>query len=75
MTAWKAAHTAPEEISREKPVLVLVSFSKPPSAPPNWNLVAAYRTKHDQWKAYETGVGLDPVYWTEIPMPFPTSPP
>jgi hypothetical protein len=71
-TKWQPINTAPPEIERERPVLVLVPRSLPPDkgAPP-WKAVAAYRSSHHQWRAADDERNLVPVHWTEIPVPFP----
>jgi hypothetical protein len=69
-SGWQPANSAPQEISREKPVLVLVrSFGGPPTLGA-WLLAFGYRTKDAGWLDVETGTDLTPIYWAAIP-PFP----
>jgi hypothetical protein len=76
-TGWQPIATAPEEIKRNEPVLLLVhSISTAPgpeqstSSSSYWLPVVGYRTD-EGWKAVMTDAGLVPVYWTEIPRPYP----
>jgi len=71
-TYWQPIATAPEEVSRGEPVLLLVhSISAAPAATGSyWLPVVGYRTE-EGWKAVVTDAGLVPVYWTEIPKPYP----
>jgi hypothetical protein len=66
---WQPANSAPTEISREKPVLVLVrSFGGAPNLG-SWLPAFAYRTKDAGWLSLTTGTAT-PIYWSEIP-PYP----
>jgi hypothetical protein len=74
---WQPIATAPEEVSRNEPVLLLVHSISAAPAPEEptatgsyWLPVVGYRTK-EGWKAVVTDAGLVPMYWTEIPMPYP----
>jgi hypothetical protein len=65
---WKKADAAPEEISRDHPVIVLVSSSLPPDAAmPPWKAIAAYRSKHHGWRNSNDEKPLSPVWYVEIP--------
>jgi hypothetical protein len=67
MAEWQLVSSAPEEISRDKPVLVLVrSFGGPPTLGA-WLLAIGYRTEKGGWLDVRTGLDLTPIYWTEIP--------
>jgi hypothetical protein len=72
-SAWHLMDSAPEEVSRERPVILLVhsiNVSPEPDSP-FWLPVIGYRTKRDGWKAVVNDAGLVPIYWTEIPTPLP----
>jgi hypothetical protein len=61
--------SAPDEVGRERPVILLVhsiNVSPDPDSP-FWLPVIGYRTKQDGWKAVVNDAGLVPIYWTEIP--------
>ena len=60
---WRSIRTAAEEISRDKPIIVLVrSLGGAPIAGGPWIIAAAYRTKHDGWLNVATGLELVPIY-------------
>ena len=72
-SAWRLMDSAPDEVSRERPVILLVhsiNISPDPDSP-FWLPVVGYRTKQDGWKAVVNDAGLVPIYWTEIPTPLP----
>jgi hypothetical protein len=67
MHEWHPISSAPVEIGRDKPLLVLVrSFGGAPTLGA-WFLAIAFRTKNDDWLDLATGTGLTPIYWAEIP--------
>jgi hypothetical protein len=72
-SAWHLMDCAPEEVSRERPVILLVHSINvsPERDSPFWLPVIGYRTKRDGWKAVVNDAGLVPIYWTEIPTPLP----
>jgi hypothetical protein len=76
-TGWQPIATAPEEVKRNEPVLLLVhSITATPgpeeatSSSSYWLPVVGYRTD-EGWKAVMTDAGLVPMYWTDIPQPYP----
>jgi hypothetical protein len=72
-SAWHLMDSAPDEVSRERPVILLVhsiNISPDPDSP-FWLPVVGYRTKQNGWKAVVNDAGLVPIYWTEIPTPLP----
>jgi hypothetical protein len=72
-SAWHLMDSAPDEVSREQPVILLVHSINvsPERDSPFWLPVIGYRTKEDGWKAVVNDAGLVPIYWTEIPTPLP----
>jgi hypothetical protein len=72
-SAWHLMDSAPDEVSREQPAILLVhsiNVSPDPDSP-FWLPVIGYGTKRDGWKAVVNDAGLVPIYWTEIPTPLP----
>jgi hypothetical protein len=72
-SVWHLMDSAPDEVSREQPVILLVHSINvsPERDSPFWLPVIGYRTKEDGWKAVVNDAGLVPIYWTEIPTPLP----
>ena len=71
--AWKTIDSAPEEVSRDRPVLLLVrnnGLTFDANERP-WLPLAGYKTMRDSWRSVADEMPLTTaVYWTEIP-PYP----
>jgi hypothetical protein len=70
---WKPMKSAPDEVRRDKPVLVLVqtfgvTFD---AAERPWLPIAGYKTLRDPWRSVADNMPLTTaVYWMDIP-PYP----
>jgi hypothetical protein len=72
---WYSIANAPEEVSREEPVLVLTCTTPPDAAATRpWLPIAAYRTGQSGWRNVADERPLTTaMFWTRIPA-YPAAP-